>query len=106
MAAPFGPVCSDADCSCHHGLAGLDSLCPVEFVTVANDPDLTLAELTAACAAFLSSAGWGGEGGQLAAYMAGSATEIAKRFPIGARLRASFDHGVDDWTFTQCDLVR
>jgi len=101
LAAPFGPICDDDDCACHHGLAGLDSRCPIETITVANLPDLTLQQLTAACADFLAGAGWDDEGGEYSAFMAGEAAQIAARFPVGTRLRASFDYTACDWTFTK-----
>lgn len=87
------------DCACHHGLAGLDSRCPM--ITVANHPDMTLGQLTSACADFLSGAGWEDEGGEIAAFMAADAAQIAARFPVGTKLRASFDHTLDDWRFTK-----
>jgi hypothetical protein len=96
--APFFPVCGDPSCICHHGLAGLASLCPVEFVTVAEHPDLALEDLTAACAAFLSGTGWDDESGETALYMACYAAEIANGFPIGTRLRVDhFDDAEGTW---------
>ena len=60
LAAPFGPVCGDTDRICHHGLAGLNSRCPVDHITVANHPDMTVTKLTAACADFLGRRRMGG----------------------------------------------
>jgi hypothetical protein len=99
LAAPFGPVCDDTDCTCNHGLAGLDSRCPVERITVAEHPDITLAQLTAECAAFLADTGWDDHDGQIAANMATGAAAIAHAFPIGTRLHARYDHRGGDWTF-------
>jgi hypothetical protein len=99
LAAPFGPICTNDECRCAHGLASLESKYPAEIVTVAEQ-DITLEGLTAACADFLARAGWTDEDGELAADMAAGALEAAAGFPVGTRLRPRFDHAEECWTFT------
>ena len=93
---PFGGIC----CNCAQGgLAGAWSGHPIELVTVA-DHDIGLDDVTAAATAFLERMGWVDEDGEVAAYMATHAAEIAAEYPPGTRLRPRFDNTTDAWSFT------
>ena len=84
-------------------MAGLQSAHPVDTVTVA-DQDITAEDLEAAAADFLQRTGWAALDAQLAAElaadMAADVADIAADYPVGTRLRASFNHHTDEWTFT------
>jgi hypothetical protein len=93
---PFGGICAN----CPHGdLASACSGHPTELVTVA-DHDIGLDDVTAAATAFLERMGWVDEDGELAAYMATYAAEIAAEYPPGTRIRPRFDNTTDEWIFT------
>ncbi|MGA9357306.1 MAG: hypothetical protein WBW75_04640 [Mycobacterium sp.] len=63
--------------------------------------DITLEDLTAACADFMRRTGWddGGElTAELAADMASLAVRAADGYPPGTQLRPSFSHASECWT--------
>ena len=55
-------------------------------------------QLTAACAGFLSGAGWDDDNGELADDMAQLAADMAAAYPVGTALRVRFDHADQDRT--------
>lgn len=97
LVAPFGPICDIAS------LATLPSGHPVTVATVADQP-ITLAQLTAAAADFLTHTGWAGTActqltAELAADMAELAADMAAAYPVGTALRVRFDHTDGCWAF-------
>ena len=76
---------------------------PVDVVTFA-DCDVSTGELEAAATHFLHITGWADVDAELAAELArdmpDQAAEVASWYPPGTRVRAQFDHGTGEWTFT------
>jgi hypothetical protein len=101
LAAPCSLVCDNPTCDCHHALTALDSHAPVQLVTVAERPDITEAQLTAACRRFLQTLGFTGPDMKAcAADMAHMAVTVAADHPAGTRIRAHYDDTDESWTFT------
>jgi hypothetical protein len=103
LVAPFS-FCDRPDCGCGEGWASLGGGCLVEVATVADRDDVCLPGLTAAVHGYLEQTGWDKAGADLvaeiAAYMADDTAAIAADYPIGTRLRATFDRCADSWIFT------
>jgi hypothetical protein len=101
LATVFGPCCGNEDCGCARGGVALDSAYPTDTVVVADRDDVTLDDLTAACADFLQRTGWTDPGGGIAEEMAAEAADIADQCPAGTRLRPRFDHTAEEWTYAE-----
>jgi hypothetical protein len=103
LASIVGPVCSQPGCTDCSGLAALDSGVLIDAATVAERPDVTTSELQSAAVRFLKVTGWADMAdpeltAELARDMADQCAEIAGWWPVGTRVRASFNHDIDEWT--------
>lgn len=101
-----GMVCDRPGCGCEFAHCGLNSKSASSQVMV-REVDLSLDDLTVACAGMLENAGWAStfdsadELHECARGLVSESAEVATGYPVGTILRPLFDFEQDEWGYTE-----